>query len=152
MNILIVTSTATKIRETMSLTGTVLGDALVGHNFELLAYEGTWSKIKRGKDGLIGYIPFGPSDIDKIAVYTDVVYTQLANEAVSFFLSHKKEIIFDGQIDPEGNYILNEDFRLGDVVTVKNQLGLGGKSRINELMYSIDSDNGTRVYPTFRKA
>lgn len=54
---------------------------------------------------------------------------------------------FDGEIDPNGIYKLNQDYFLGDVVQIENN-GITAVTRIVEIIYSED-ENGISVIPTF---
>lgn len=55
---------------------------------------------------------------------------------------------FEGEVDPFGIFKLNEDYFLGDLVLIENELGISAISRINEIIYAED-ENGSSVVPTF---
>lgn len=55
---------------------------------------------------------------------------------------------FEGTTDSSGNYVLNEDYFLGDVVQVINEYGISATPRIIEIIESED-ENGTSTVPTF---
>lgn len=55
---------------------------------------------------------------------------------------------FEGSTDPNGNYILNKDYFLGDIVQVINEYGISATPRIIEIIESED-ENGTLTVPTF---
>lgn len=55
---------------------------------------------------------------------------------------------FTGDINPNGLYKINEDFFLGDLVQITNELGISSTSRIIEIIYAED-DTGTSIVPTF---
>lgn len=55
---------------------------------------------------------------------------------------------FEGNVIPNGMYNLNEDYFLGDLVQIENENGISAVSRINEIIYSEDS-NGWSLIPTF---
>lgn len=55
---------------------------------------------------------------------------------------------FEGNVIPNGMYNLNEDYFLGDLVQIENENGISAVSRINEIIYSEDS-NGWALIPTF---
>jgi hypothetical protein len=55
---------------------------------------------------------------------------------------------FEGEVEPSGIFKLNEDYFLGDLVLVENELGITAISRINEIIYAED-ENGSSVVPTF---
>lgn len=55
---------------------------------------------------------------------------------------------FEGNVVPDGNYTLNQDYFLGDVVQVINEYGISATPRIIEIIESED-ENGTSTVPTF---
>lgn len=55
---------------------------------------------------------------------------------------------FEGNVIPDGNYILNQDYFLGDTVQVINEYGISATPRIVEIIESEDQ-NGTSTVPTF---
>lgn len=55
---------------------------------------------------------------------------------------------FEGNVIPDGNYNLNEDYFLGDVVQVINEYGISAAPRIVEIIESED-ENGKSTVPTF---
>lgn len=55
---------------------------------------------------------------------------------------------FEGNIVPDGNYVLNQDYFLGDIVQVINEYGISATPRIIEIIESED-ENGTSTVPTF---
>lgn len=55
---------------------------------------------------------------------------------------------FEGNVIPDGNYILNQDYFLGDTVQVINEYGISATPRIIEIIESED-ENGTSTVPTF---
>lgn len=55
---------------------------------------------------------------------------------------------FEGNVIPNGMYNLNEDYFLGDLIQIENENGISAVSRINEIIYSEDS-NGWSLIPTF---
>lgn len=55
---------------------------------------------------------------------------------------------FEGNVIPDGNYILNQDYFLGDTVQVINEYGISATPRIVEIIESEDQ-NGTSIVPTF---
>lgn len=78
---------------------------------------------------------------------SDAVYkTMLDTQGKQILAGLHVEEIFDGIIDvTAGNYVLNEDFRLGDIVTVQdNSLGLYVNVRITETIEVMD-ENGYSV-------
>lgn len=57
---------------------------------------------------------------------------------------------FEGQVDPDSTYKLNEDYFLGDVVQIDNNQGMTATTRIIEIIYSEDA-SGYAVVPTFEE-
>ncbi len=55
---------------------------------------------------------------------------------------------FEGETDTTVNYILNQDFFLGDIVQIENDYGIGATARILEII-DTDDDTGRTVIPTF---
>lgn len=55
---------------------------------------------------------------------------------------------FEGNVVPDGNYTLNQDYFLGDIVQVINEYGISATPRIIEIIESED-ENGTSTVPTF---
>lgn len=56
---------------------------------------------------------------------------------------------FDGQVDPNVNYVPGIDYFLGDIVQIENEYGLRGKARITEIIYS-ENLSAKEIYPTFQ--
>ena len=132
---------------------TVVGTAIVGNIFDFISFQtsGSFTYAKIVYEEGDGFILHGPNDTDNISIITDYIYESLFYEGLSFFIDNQRRVYFEGQIEPDGSFSLNTDYSLGDVVTVKNEQGLGGNCRILELMYSDDGENGFRIYPTFQK-
>ena len=57
---------------------------------------------------------------------------------------------FDGEIETEGVFKINVDYRLGDKVTVTNEQGMTSPTRLIEVVYIHDS-NGTQTQAYFEK-
>ena len=57
---------------------------------------------------------------------------------------------FNGDIDSEGLFKLNQDYFLGDIVQIENEKGIQATPRIIEIIYSED-ENGSSVVPTFSR-
>lgn len=56
---------------------------------------------------------------------------------------------FDGETDPFESFIYGEDFFMGDLVQIRNEYGFETASRIIEFVYSDDTSDGSKYYPTF---
>ena len=61
----------------------------------------------------------------------------------------KKEMSFDGKVDPNQTFVYGEDFFLVDIVQIRNEYGIEGSARIVEYVMSESVDNGLEYYPTF---
>lgn len=55
---------------------------------------------------------------------------------------------FSGDIVPEGLFIINEDYFLGDIVQIENEKGIKATPRIIEIIYA-EEEGGSSVIPTF---
>lgn len=55
---------------------------------------------------------------------------------------------FEGNVVSDGNYKLNQDYFLGDLVQVKNEFGIEATPRIIEIIESED-EKGTSIVPKF---
>lgn len=60
----------------------------------------------------------------------------------------KTQIEFDGEVEPNYSYKFNQDYFLGDIVTVKNEYGVEANARVTEVI-ETDDDNGYSLIPTF---
>ena len=67
--------------------------------------------------------------------------TDLLNE-----VSHTES--FEGNVVSDGNYKLNHDYFIGDLVQVKNEFGIEATPRIIEIIESED-EKGTAIVPKF---
>ena len=55
---------------------------------------------------------------------------------------------FEGQVEATHLFVFGEDFFMGDIVQVANEEGIESKSRVVEMVFSIN-DSGRDSYPTF---
>ena len=55
---------------------------------------------------------------------------------------------FQGSIDTNSSYVMNQDYFLGDIVQIDNNAGISATSRIIEIIYCEEA-NGISVVPTF---
>lgn len=82
-------------------------------------------------------------------IITEETYIELLKGYGQTQLSQKQiTTSFEGDVEPNGIYKLNEDYFLGDLVKVENEIGISATTRINEIIYSED-ENGSSVIPTF---
>ena len=70
---------------------------------------------------------------------------QRGNEQLSQMLITEN---YSGEIIPGQTYIYDEDYKLGDIVTVQNKYGITANVRIVEVIHSEDT-TGTKIIPTF---
>lgn len=81
---------------------------------------------------------------------TDAEYAKLLAEKGAPELEDYKAIrIFDGKIEAERQFVLGEDFFIGDIVQVVNKWGYESTCRIVEIVETEDSSEGHTYYPTF---
>lgn len=81
---------------------------------------------------------------------TDEQYSALLKEKGAVELAEYKAIkAFDGEIDAERQFVLGEDFFIGDIVQVVNKWGYENVCRISEIVECEDDSDGHRYYPTF---
>lgn len=62
---------------------------------------------------------------------------------------HRTKISTEGNVAPNYGFVLNRDYFLGDVVTVKNEYGIETTPRVVEVIEAQD-DTGYSCIPTFR--
>ena len=54
-----------------------------------------------------------------------------------------------GELVPNGNYIYQKDYFIGDIVQVENEFGHYGLAYVSEVVASCD-ESGSYIYPTFK--
>ncbi len=93
--------------------------------------------------------------IDSSLTSTDGEATITKSEYISILQNEGKQELSQEQpydlqatIEADGIYKLNEDYFLGDIVSVVTDYGISAKSRIIEVIYAED-ENGTSIVPTF---
>ena len=93
--------------------------------------------------------------IDSSLTSTDGAATITRSEYISILQNEGKQELSQEQpydlqatIEANGIYKLNEDYFLGDIVSVITDYGISAKSRIIEVIYAED-ENGTSIVPTF---
>lgn len=72
--------------------------------------------------------------------------TQRGKETLN---EHKVAKMFDGEIDTTRLYHYGEHFFMGDICQLENEFGMSGKVRITEFIYSHNTREGIKAYPTF---
>ena len=73
---------------------------------------------------------------------------QLAARGAEKIAEHQITESFDGEIDTENTFILDEDYTLGDIVTVENEYGIRKNVRVSAIMEAWDNE-GYSAIPTF---
>ena len=93
--------------------------------------------------------------IDSSLTSTDGEATITRSEYISILQNEGKQELnqenpyeLQATIEANGIYKLNEDYFLGDIVSVITDYGISAKSRIIEVIYAED-ENGTSIVPTF---
>lgn len=81
--------------------------------------------------------------------YTDAEYEEiLKSEGRADLADYEIASAFTGEFEHNGQFVINRDFSMGDIVSVENEYGQRGRCRIIELIYS-QSDTGETVIPSF---
>lgn len=62
--------------------------------------------------------------------------------------SASQTVSYEGKVIENAMFILNQDYFLGDIITIKNEYGIESTCRITELIFAID-ENGQSIVPTF---
>lgn len=108
------------------------------------ATVGSGSGLDRYEQFIDGNNVSSNGEIITLETYTQMLQSY-GNEQLA---SYQKTQTFEGEIEPNGVFKLNQDYFLGDVVTVENEKGISANPRIIEIIYSEDA-NGINVVPTF---
>jgi hypothetical protein len=74
----------------------------------------------------------------------------LTHRGTSDLVDNRDIESFDGQVDPNINYVYDTDYALGDIVQIENEYGLTGRNCVKEYVFSEDK-SGEKIYPTFEK-
>lgn len=56
---------------------------------------------------------------------------------------------FEGDVDPNVNFVYGTDYKLGDIVQVVNQYAFNAVTRVTSVLISWDDTNGYSIIPTF---
>lgn len=73
---------------------------------------------------------------------------QLAARGAENIAEHQLTESFGGEIDTENTFVLDEDYTLGDIVTVENDYGIRKNVRVSAIMEVWDNE-GYSAIPTF---
>lgn len=83
------------------------------------------------------------------AIITEEQYNKLLQDYGKEQLNEVSDTeSFEGNVVSDGNYKLNQDYFLGDLVQVKNEFGIEATPRIIEIIESED-EKGTAIVPKF---
>lgn len=122
--------------------------ALVGGEGEGInqrtATVGSGSGLDRYEKYINGGSVSSNGEIITLETYTQMLESY-GNEQLATF---QKTQTFEGEIEPNGMFKLNQDYFLGDIVQVENEKGVSATPRIIEIIYSEDI-NGVSIVPTF---
>ena len=88
-------------------------------------------------------------EADGVAKMHDVIYISFLLTRASERLSEFGNVIaFEGSIQPETTFVYNQDFSLGDIVTIENEYRIRLGARIVEIVEVYDG-NGISIEPRF---
>lgn len=122
--------------------------ALIGGEGEGTAKRTADVGTASGLDRFEAYVD-GSSVSSNGEIITEETYINMLKGYGETQLSQKRfSEKFEGEVEPAGIFKLNEDYFLGDLVLVENELGITAVSRINEIILAED-ENGSSVVPTF---
>lgn len=124
-------------------------------NVALVAGEGEGTERKT-------YAVGNATDLDRYEIYVDAgsistnegevseaMYNAILSEkGLETLAEHGTTETFDGEIEPNTTYIINQDYFLGDIIQIINEHGIESRSRIVEVIDSED-ENGRVVIPTY---
>ncbi|MBQ6804547.1 MAG: siphovirus ReqiPepy6 Gp37-like family protein [Clostridia bacterium] len=80
---------------------------------------------------------------------TDLDYSaQLSARGAEKIAEHQITQAFNGEIDTANNFILDQDYSLGDIVTVENEYSIRKNVRVSAIMETWDNQGYTAI-PTF---
>lgn len=71
-----------------------------------------------------------------------------AQKGAEELAEYKITTAFEGELDAVRQYILGEDFDIGDIVQIENEFGMSGTVYISEIVFSHD-ETGLTITPTF---
>ena len=73
---------------------------------------------------------------------------QLAARGADELAKVENTTYFEGEVDSSRQFVYGRDFQIGDIVQVRNEYEIEGRSRVTELVFS-DDQNGATTVPTF---
>lgn len=127
-------------------TGTDVTESYRGSNPSGLARRETFIKADKSYD--LGFLPYGSTiPIDNLK---RSYITQMQDKGREDLANYKTTEYFDGETNPNRQYIYGRDYVLGDVVQLENKYGRKAKCRITEIIRSRNA-SGPSMVPTFEK-
>ena len=88
------------------------------------------------------------SNTDGGTLTPDEYNSLLAEKGKEILAENTKTESFEGNVDPNTNYVFNRDYFLGDIVNIENEYGMTSIVRITEVIESWN-ENGYSCIPTF---
>lgn len=134
-------------------------DATNFKNAALVAGEGegtarkTWG-INRTAAGFDRYEVFvDAKDVssNEGAIGITDYYLLLEQKGLEKLAEHTPTYAFEGEIDPNLQYIYGVDYSIGDIVQVENEYGIAATARIIEVIESWSAADGYAAIPTFEE-
>jgi hypothetical protein len=106
-------------------------------------YSGTADETTSGLDKRVLFVD--ASDIQTPAGST--LQSQLEARGRQELSNYRTLFAFDGEIPTFGGYVYDSDYKLGDIVEVRNENGYTNVKRVTEQIFSDDAQ-GEKSYPT----
>lgn len=78
----------------------------------------------------------------------DDFFTQLRTKGEEELANYNHVITYEGNIEARQQFLYGREFYMGDIVQVVNEYNISSRSRITEIVYSVD-DTGISTNPTF---
>lgn len=114
----------------------------------VFANEGTRVVYPEGVDPSV-------SGLDRRVLYVNAnvdeevedVQVSLLRQGLEALKEHTAKMIFDGEVNENGEYIYGVHYELGDLVEMRNKDNVVTERRVTEQIF-VSDDNGIRSYPT----
>lgn len=78
------------------------------------------------------------------------MYTEMEALGMKALAENKRVVLIEGSVPANSRYVYDEDYSLGDIVTVQNAVGQKMFARVVEQVFVTDQ-NGSVAYPTVRE-
>lgn len=115
----------------------------------LTVYSPGTDPLVRGLDRKVMLVD--ANDLDSTTTTELELLAQMKQRGLEALSEQKSIDFYDGEISKNTNYIYGEDYYLGDVVSVVDEVGQRKKVRLSEYIW-ISDDQGIKSYPTFEPA